>query len=137
MGTRFVFWGQAVRRTLPPGCLCSSGKRWTSSQILVRRHRQTNTHHSHSLQSFGFVTFVINKQQTSIRCNHTHWVHLKCTQIKQRQYKPDWRCTIHTPTQLITTKPSTSNTTAHHQQNTPTHSQTTINQGTKTSSYFK
>ena len=28
----------------------------------------------------------INKKQTSIRCNHTHythWVHLKCTHIKQ------------------------------------------------------
>ena len=56
---------------------------------------------------------------SSLRCNHTyntHWVHLKCTQIKQRQYKPDWRCTIHTPTQLVTTTPSTANTTAHHQQ---------------------
>ena len=42
----------------------------------------------------------INKKQSSIRCNHTHnthWVHLNCTHIKQRQYKPDWRCTIHTP----------------------------------------
>ena len=63
------------------------------------------------------MTFVTNnkQQQTTIRCNHTHnprWVDLKCTQIKQRQYKPDWRCTIHTPT----TTPSTDNTTAHHQQ---------------------
>ena len=33
----------------------------------------------------------INTKQTSIRCNHTHWVHLKCTHIQQRQYKPDWR----------------------------------------------
>ena len=39
-------------------------------------------------------------------CNYTHWVHLKCTQMKQRQYKPEWRCTIHTPTQNVTT-PST------------------------------
>ena len=48
----------------------------------------------------------INKQHTSIRCNHTHnthWVHLNCTKIKQRQYKPDWRCTIQTPTQIVTT----------------------------------
>ena len=77
--------------------------------------------HQHSLQSFGLVTFVTNKQHTSIRCNHTHkthWVHLKCTQIKQRQYKPDRRCAVHTPTQLVTTTPSTSNTTAHYQQNT-------------------
>ena len=36
----------------------------------------------------------INKKQTSIRCYHkhnTHWVCLKCTQIKQRQYTRDWR----------------------------------------------
>ena len=49
----------------------------------------------------------INKKQTSIRFNHTHnthWVHLNCTHIKQRQYKPDWRCTIHTPTQNVTTQ---------------------------------
>ena len=78
----------------------------------------------------------INKQQTSIRCNHPHWVHLKSTQIKQRQYKPYWRCTIHAPTQNVLTTPSTDNTTAHHKQTT-THSQTTINQRTKTSSYFK
>ena len=81
----------------------------------------------------------INKKQTSIRCNHTHnthWVHLKCTHIQQRQYKPEWRCTIHTPTQNVTTTPSTDNTTPHHKRTT-THSQTTINQRTKTSSYFK
>ena len=58
----------------------------------------------------------INKKQTSIRCNHTHnthWVHLKCTQIKQRQYKPDWRCTIHTPTNNNNTKHSPSQTNYH------------------------
>ena len=63
----------------------------------------------------------INKKQTPIRCNHTHnthWVHLKCTHIKQRQYKPDWSCTIHTPIQNVTTTPSTDNTTAHHKQTT-------------------
>ena len=71
----------------------------------------------------------INLKQTSIRCNHTHnthWVNLKCTQIKHRQYKPDWRCTIHTPTQNVTT-PSTDNTTAHHEQ-TITHPLTNNNQ---------
>ena len=60
----------------------------------------------------------INKKQTSTRCNHTHWVHLKCTHIQQRQYKPDWRYTIHTPTQNVTTTPSTYNTTPHHKQTT-------------------
>ena len=28
-------------------------------------------------------------------------VHLNCTQIKRRQYTPDWRCIIHTPTQIV------------------------------------
>ena len=72
----------------------------------------------------------INKKQTSIRCNHTHnthWVHLKCTQIKQRQYKPDCRFTIHTPTQNVTTTLSTDNRTVHHKQTT-THPLTNNNQ---------
>ena len=66
---------------------------------------------------------------TSIRCNHTHnthWVHLKCTHMQQRQYKPDCRCTIHTPTQNVTI-PSTDNTTRHHKQTT-THPLTNNNQ---------
>ena len=65
----------------------------------------------------------IKKQQTSIGCNNTHWVHLNCTQIKRRQYKPDWRSIIHTSTQIITT-PSTDNTTTHRRQIT-THRQLT------------
>ena len=43
---------------------------------------------------------------------------LKCTPIKQRQYKPDWKCTIHPLTQNVTTTSSTDNTTAHHKQTT-------------------
>ena len=57
----------------------------------------------------------INKKQTSIRCNHTdntRWVHLKCTQIKQRQDKRDWICTIHSPTQNV---PKTLSTAYHKQ----------------------
>ena len=83
------------------------------------------THTNNTLQSFGFVTSVTNKE-TSLRCNHTHnthWVNLKSTQIKQRQYKPNWRCTIHTPIQNVTTTPST----AHHKQTT-THLLTNNNQ---------
>ena len=109
VGGPIPFFGQAGRRSLPPGWLCSSQKRSTSSQIMARRHTQTNT-----LQSSGFVSSVINKKQSSIRCNHTHntrWVHLNCPQIKQRQYQHDWRRTIHTPTQNVTTTPSTDNTT--------------------------
>ena len=52
-GGPIPFFGQAGRRSLPPGWLCSSQKRGTSSQTLVQQH--TNT-----LQSFGFVTSVIN-----------------------------------------------------------------------------
>ena len=58
MGARFRFLASR---------LCSSQKWMTTSQILTRPHTQTNT-----FQSFGFVTSVINKKQTSIRCNHTH-----------------------------------------------------------------
>ena len=61
----------------------------------------------------------LNTKQTSIRCNQIHniqWVHLKCTQIKHRQYKPDWRCTIYTPTQNVTTTQNTDNTTVHNKQ---------------------
>ena len=78
----------------------------------------------------------INKKQTSIRCNYTHWVHLRCTHIQQRQCRPDWRCTIHTPTQNVTTTPSTEQLPI---TNKPplTHSQAAINQRTWASSYFK
>ena len=116
----------ASRPSLPR--LCSSQKRGTSIQILTWPHTPV-------IWICDLCHKQINKKQTSIRCNHTHnthWVHLKCTQIKQWQYKPYWRCTIHTPTQKVTTTPST----AHHKQTT-THSQTTINQRTKISSYFK
>ena len=115
-GPDSVFW-QAGRRSLPHGWLCSSQKRGTSSKILAPRHTQTNT-----LQSYGFVTYV--------SCNHTHWVHPKCTHIKQRQYKHDWRCTIHTPIQIVTTTPSTDNTTNHHKQITTHPLTNNINQRT-------
>ena len=55
-GGPIPFFGQTGRRSLPPGWLCSSQKRGTSSQIMARRHIQTNT-----LQSFGFVTSVTNR----------------------------------------------------------------------------
>ena len=117
---KFPFFGQAGRRSMPPGWLRTLQRRGMSSQILARRHKQTHSSH-------GFVTSVINKQHNLIRCNDTHWVHLKYTQIKRRQYKANWRFTIHTPTQIVTTTPSTDNTTTHHQQIT-THSQSTKGQ---------
>ena len=129
MGARFHFL-QAGRRSLSLGWLCSSQRRRTSSQILARRHTQTNTH-----QLYGLVTSVTNKQQTSIRCNHTHnthWVHLKCTHIKQRQYK-QWLEMHHSHTHT-----KRNNNTRHRQHNSP--SQTNYHpptHRTKTSSYFK
>ena len=75
----------------------------------------------------------IKKQQTSIRCNHTHnthWVNLNCTHIKQRQYKPDWRCTIYTPTQIVTKHAQTTQQPIT-DKSPPNHSQTTINQRPK------
>ena len=119
------FFGQADRRSLPPGCLCSSQKWGTSSHILARRHTQTT--HTPVIWICDLCHQQINKKQTPIRCNHTHWVHLNYTHIKQRQYKPDWRCTIHTPTQNVTTTPITDNTTSHHKQTT-THPLTNNNQ---------
>ena len=107
MGARFRFW--ASQPSLPAA--------WLALLLTIAGDVESNpgpTTHANKHQSFGFVTSVTNNKQTSIRCNHTHnthWVHLKCTQIKQRQYKPDWRCTIHTHTQNVTT-PST----AHHKQ---------------------
>ena len=59
-----------------------SQKRGTSSQILARRHTQ----HSPALTPVIWM------------CDLCH---------KQIQYKPDWRCTIHTLTQLVTITPST------------------------------
>ena len=120
-GSRFPFFGQAGRHSLPHGWLCSSQKRGTSSQILVRRHTQIK--HTTAIWICNLCHKQIKKQQTSIRYNHTHntrWVDLKCTQIKQRQYKPDWRCTIHTHTQIATT-PSTDNTTYRRQNTTQPH----------------
>ena len=55
-GGPIPIFGQAGRRSLQPGWLCSSQKRGTSSYILVQPHTQTNT-----LQSFGFVTSVTKK----------------------------------------------------------------------------
>ena len=136
-GVPIPFFGQAGRRSLPPGWLCSSQKLGTSSQILARRYTQTNTP---DICICDLCHKQINKKQTLIRCNHTHnthWVHLKCTQIRQRQYKHDWRCTIHAPTKNVTTTPRTDNRTAHHKQTT-THALTNNNQlKDKTSSYFK
>ena len=45
------------------------------------------------------------------------WLCKSGGQRKQRQYKPDWRCAVDTPTQNVTT-PSTDNTTPHHRQTT-------------------
>ena len=123
MGARFRFLGKPA---VAPCRLAGSAPHKSGGRRVKSwpDHTQTNT-----LQSFGFVLChkQIYKKQTSIRCNNTHWVHLKCTHIKERQYKPDWRCTIHTHPQNVTTTPSTDNTTPNHKQNT-THPLTNNNQ---------
>ena len=89
-----------------------------------------DTHKPYSLQAFGFVTFVtnkINKPQSDVA---THWIHLKLSQIKQRQYKPDWRCTIYTHTH--TTRNNNANHIQHNspsptKHHTPTHKQQSTN----------
>ena len=138
MGARFHFFG-ASRPSLPAA--------WLALLLTKAGDVESNpgptTHpdkHTPVIWICDLCHKQINKKQTSIRCNHTHnthWVHLNCTHIKQRQYKPDWRCTIHTPTQYVTTTPSTDNTTSHHKQIT-THQLTNNNQPKdKTSSYVK
>ena len=129
MGPDSVF--KAGRSSLPGAGLAAPHKSGGRRVKSWPDDTQTNT-----LQSFGCHK-QINKKQTSTRCNHTHdthWVHLKCTHIQQRQYKPDWRCTIHAPTQNITTTPNTNNTTSpsqtnHHPltNNKSAHTSTTVN----------
>ena len=132
MGPSSVFW--AGRPSLPSAWLAL----FLTKAEDVESNPGPTTHttkHTPVIWICDLCHKQINKQQISIRCNHihnTHWVHLKCTYMKQRHYKPNWRCTIHTPTENVTTTPSTDNTTAHQKQTT-THSQTKIHQRTKTS----
>ena len=114
MGARFSFLGKSAVAPCRLALLLTKAGDVESNPD----HTQTNTL---VIWICNLCHKLINKKQTSIRCNHTHnthWVHLKCTHIQQRQYKPDWRCTIHTPTQNVTTTPSTDNTTPHHKQTT-------------------
>jgi hypothetical protein len=39
----------------------------------------------------------ITRHQTSIRCNHTndHWLHLRCTDTRLRDYTDTWKCSGH------------------------------------------
>ena len=99
-------------------------QRWEPDSVFEQAGRRpgptTHTNkHSPVIWICDLCHKQINKKQPSIRCSHTHntqWVHLKCTQIKRQQYKPDWRCTVHTPTQNVTTTRSTDNTTTHRRQ---------------------
>ena len=115
-GPNSVFW--ASRPSLPAA--------WLVLLLTKAGDLETNpgpTTHAHIHAPVIWICDLCHKQtkkqQTSIRCNHTHnahWVHLNCTQIEQRQYKPDWRCTTHTPTQIVTTTPITDNITTHRRQ---------------------
>ena len=135
MGTRIRFMGK------PAVAPCRMAGSAPTKAGDVESNSSSTTHtnkHAPVIWICDLCHKQIKKQQTSIRCNHTHnthWVHLNCTQIKERQYKPDWRCTIHTPIQIVTTTPSTDYTTTHRRQITT--QPLTINQMTKTPSYFK
>ena len=40
---------------------------------------------------------IINERQTSIQCNYKskHWIHLKCSNIRLREYSPTFICSLH------------------------------------------
>ena len=98
-GVPIPFWGQAVAT-----CRLAGSAPHKSRD--VKSNPGPTTHTNNHAPVICVCHKQINKKQTSIRCNHTHnthWVHLKCTHKKLRQYKPDWRCTIHTLTQNVTT----------------------------------
>ena len=88
-----TFFWQAGRRSLPSGWLCSTQKRGRR----VKSWPDDTHKHTHSTVIWicDLCHKQINKKHTSIRCNYSHNTyrgHPKCTLIKQRQYKPDWRC---------------------------------------------
>ena len=113
MGAQFRFW--ASRPSLPAAWLALLLTKAGDVESNPGPTTHTNKH-TPVIWICDLCHKQINKKQTPIRCNHTHnthWVHLKCTYIQQRQYKPDWRCTIHTPTQNVTTTPHHKQTTTH------------------------
>ena len=93
MGARFRFW--ASRQSLPAAWLAPLHTKAGDVESNPGPMTHTNKH-TPVIWICDLCHKQIKKQRTSIRCNHTHnthWVHLNCTQIKQRQYKHDWRCT--------------------------------------------
>ena len=124
LAARFRFFVQAGCRYLLPGGPIPFF--WTSRLSLPNCLAVLLTKVGDVESNPGPTTHTDKREQTSIRCNNTHWGHLNCTHIKQRQYKPDWRSTFHTLTLNVTT-PSTDNTTSHHKQTT-THPLTNNNQ---------
>ena len=133
---QFRFWG---RPAVAPCRLAGSAPHKSGGRRVKSCPDDTHTHkHTPVIWICDLGHKQINKKQTSIRCNHTqntHWVNLKCTHIQQRQYKPDWRCTIHT--QNVTTTPSTDNTAPTTNKPPPTHLLTTINQRTKSNQHIQ
>ena len=127
MGARFRFWES--RPSLPAA--------WLALLLTKAGDVESNPDPTTHTNKHAPVIWIcdlchkqMKKQQTSMRYNHTHnthWIHLNCAQIKQRQYKRDWRCTIHTPTQIVTTTPRTDNITTHRRRIT-THPLTDNNQ---------
>ena len=62
MRTRFRF-GQAGRRSLPPGWLCSSQKWGTSSQILARRH---NIQKARYTPHANYILLTVHHSETTL-----------------------------------------------------------------------
>ena len=113
-----------------------------SRNMQLQYGRDRNIHTYWTLKPTNVEELYMLAGIVPIRCNHTPKHTLGSSEMhtyKQRQYKTsDWRCTLHThPHELLKTMPSTSYTTADHQQNT-SHPLTNNNhQSTETSSYFK
>ena len=59
---------------------------WTVAQIVLSI---PDSNHGPTTHTSCHKT--IKKNQIAIRSSHTHWVHLKFTQIAQKLLTPDWR----------------------------------------------
>ena len=71
---------------------------------------------------------IINKRQTSIQCNtkSKHWIHLKCSGIRLREYDQSFHCNLHLDHETSTDNQSSE----HDQSTTSTSSTSTENEST-------
>ena len=96
MGARFtVFW--ACRPCGPAGWL---------SLLLTKAGDVETIPGPTTLNKKVWICDICHKQihvrkQISIRCNRIeHWVHLRCTGIRQAQYTDTWTCHLHRESRL-------------------------------------